>query len=291
MSLLQEALKRKEQDASQGKPEAVNAEIIPPVLPAENVNSTAGRQTAEGTGNLPGSPPQSMPVAGQTQAAVGQNVLASAEPLAKPGPRKASFLWVIVAVIAIFAGLTITAGMAFLFYRVSSPAKAKTVQQAGHIDNPAAMAAAGSNISAAQLVLAPHPKPESAGAAEITASQSIARNMNKETTSAIVQNAETKSVQLQSAETSQRKPTPAKQSFFKPKSPPAVPPAAKWPALKLTGILRGTGKTESTAFINGKMVSAGQAIADVTVVEIQADGVILKYGDENKFLRVGAVSY
>ena len=57
------------------------------------------------------------------------------------------------------------------------------------------------------------------------------------------------------------------------------------------GILRGAGKSESTAFINGKMISAGQTIADVTIVEIQADGVILKYGNEKRFLRVGAVSY
>jgi len=327
MSLLQEALKRKEQDESQRKPEATSAEIPPPVLPAENAHvSAAGQQAAEvkNTGNPLSSPPQSMPVAGETQATVSQNILAprSAEALRpgeragesaelafsprrspggeaslKAGRRKASLLWIIVAVIAIFVGLTITAGIVFLFYRGVSPAKAKTVQQAGHIDKTAAVAAGETNISAGQLIAAP--KPESAGMTETTAHQSVTPAAKKEPTTAVAQtqitavtqNAEANSVQQQSAGNVESKPTPAKPAFFKPKIFSTVPQAVRWPALKLTGILRGTGKTESSAFINGKMISAGQTIADVTIVEIRADGVILKYGNENRFLRVGAVSY
>jgi len=307
MSLLQEALKRKEQEESQRKPEAESTEKVSSASPAEDANlSAAGQQAAEvkNTGIPLSSPPQSMPVAGQTQAAVSQSILAprsaialhdgeAPEPLAKPGHRKTSFLWIIVAVIAIFVGLTITAGIAFLFYRGSSPVKAKTVQQAGHIDNTASVAAGETNILAGQLISVP--KPESAGIAQTTAHQSVAPDAKKETTFtqtiAVEQNAETKSVQQQSAGNAESSPATAKPVFFKPKAPPAVSQAARWPALKLTGILRGTGKTESSAFINGKMISAGQTIADVTIVEIRADGVILKYGNENRFLRVGAVSY
>ena len=286
MSLLQEALKRKEQDESQSQKfaELVEGAAFPPPLPADNAHvSDAGQQAVElNTGNPPDSPPQSMPVAGPTQATVSQNILASA----KPGRRKVSWLWVIVTVIAVFIGLTVTAGIAFFFYQVSWPAKAKTVQQAGPINNTTAAGATGTNISAGQLISAHKPKPESAIAAEITAHQSAAPAAKTEPTAAIAQ---TQIVAV--AHNAESKPTPAKLAFFKPKASPAVSQSAKWPALKLMGILRGAGKTESTAFINGKMISAGQTIADVTIVEIQADGVILKYGNEKRFLRVGATSY
>jgi len=320
MSLLQEALKRKEEDESQRKPAAESTENVSSAPPAENAKlSIVGQPAAEIKNTVvpPDSPSQSMPVAGQTQAVVSQNILAprsaialpgSAEARAlrpderagesadslKPGHRKVSLLWVIVAVIAIFFGLIITAGTVFLFYRALSPVKTKTVQQAEHIDKNAAVAVAETNISAGQLT-AP-PKPELAGIAETTVHQSVAPAEKKEATAAIVQtqivavvqNAEANSVQQQFAGNAESKPTP---TFFKPKKSSAVSQAARWPALKLMGILRGTGKAESTAFINGKMISTGQTIADVTIVEIQADGVILKYGNEKRFLRVGATSY
>ena len=282
MSLLQEALKRKEQDESQDQKfaELVEGAKFPPPLPADNAHvSDAGQQAVElNTGNPPDSPPQSMPVAGQPQATVSQNI-----------PRKVSWLWVIVAVIAMFVGLTITAGIVLLFYRVSSPAKAKIVQQAGLINNTTAVVAAGTNISAGQLISAPIPKPEAAIVAEIATQQSAAIVQTQLV--AVAHNAETNPVQQQSAGNAESKPTPAKSAFFKPKASSAVSQAARWPALKLMGILRGAGKTESTAFINGKMLSAGQTIADVTIVEIQADGVILKYGNKKRFLRVGATLY
>lgn len=281
MSLLQEALKRKEQNDFQHKPEAGSTENVSSASPANDVNlSAVGQQAAEvkNTGDPLSSPPQSMPVAGQNQAAISQSII-----------RKAPLLWIIMAVIAVFIALTFTAGIVFLFYRVLSPAKVKTVQQAGPVNNTTAVAAGGTNILSGQPISAL--RPESATVAEITAYQAVAPDANKETTSAIAQNAETKSAQQQSAGNAESKPAPAKPAFFKPKAPPAVSQAARWPALKLTGILRGAEKTESTAFINGKMISPGQAIADVTIVEIQADGVILKYGNEKRFLRVGATSY
>jgi len=358
MSLLQEALKRKEQDESQRQPEAKSAEKISSVSPAENdelgqrqsktaaglaetgsgasrfaepamhdksppattlkllnVNlSDAGQQAAEvkNTGNPLSFPPQSMPAAEQNQAAASQNILVAAEPPARsarseasgrgeaseqahPGRHKASLLWVIVAVIAVCFGLTIMAGIVFLFYRGGLPVKVKTVQQAAQVDKTAAVVAGETNISADRLI----PKPESVSLAETKVNQSVApAGTNKPVAAiaqtqitAVAQNATVNSVQKQAAGSAGNKPPPAKSSFFKPKQSSAALPATSWPALKLTGILRGTEKTESTAFINGKMINAGQTIADVTIVEIQADGVILKYGNEKKFLRVGAVSY
>ena len=288
MSLLQEALKRKEQDEESQRQkfaELVKGAEFPPPLPAENAHvSDAGQQAVEL--KPPDSPPQSMPVTGQTQADVSQN------------RRKTSWLWIIVAVIAVFFGLTITAGIVFLFYhRGVLPAKVKTVQQAEHIDKTAAVAAGETNISAGQLIAVP--KPESAGMTETAANQSVTPAGKNEPAvaiaqtqiTAVAQNAEANPVQQQSIGNVQSKPAPVNSSFLKPKQSSAVLQAARWPALKLTGILRGTGKTESTAFINGKMIGAGQTIADVTIVEIQADGVILKYGNEKRFLRVGAVSY
>jgi hypothetical protein len=287
VSLLQEALKRKEEDESRRTPETVSAEqgssasLAPP--PANAPRLSVVRQPAaevKATAVPPVSPPQSMPVTEQTHPAASQRTR-----------RKMSSLWIIVAIVAVFIGLMVTGGIAFFFYRVLSSTKAKIVQPAG-ITNTTAVAAAGTNTSAGQLVSVPNPRPEIATVAKVTAPQSVAQDTNKAATSAIAQNTETNSVQQQSAENVESKPTPAKlASFFKPKAPAAGSRTAKWPALKLTGILRGTGKTESTAFINGKMIGVGQTIADVTVVEIQADGVILKYGNEKRFLRVGATSY
>ncbi len=255
MSLLQEALKRKEEDNSQSRPEAGSAETMSPPVAGQQADAL------QNSGAAPDAPPQSMPVAEQTPAAPGH------------GMRKSPTLWIIVAVIAVSA-MAITAGIAFRFSRVSPSAKAKAAQQAGPA-KAAAVAAPGTNLPAGQPlpVTAPGTKPESAGAAPAPA-----------------QNAETNAVRPQPAATAESKPATAKPAFSRSKAP-AASQAARWPTLKLTGILRGTGKTESSAFINGKLVSAGQTIAEVTVVEIQADGIILKYGNESRFLRVGATSY
>jgi len=287
MSLLQEALKRKEQDESQIKPEAEGAKNSLRVVPAEHAPASAATQQAaevNNAGSAPNVPPQSMPVAEQTQAGLPAPT--------QPGRHKTSWLWIVVAGIAIVVGLMLTAGITYLFYH-GPAAKAKPVQQAGPINNT--VIAGATNRPAGQPV--PAPKPEPTGIATTAALQPVAPDANTNNESngagaqtqamAAAQGAEIKPVQPQA----ERSPATAKPAFFKPKARPAAAAADKWPALKLTGILRGTGKTESTAFINGKLIAAGQTIADVTVVEIQADGVILQYGKEKRFLRVGAVSY
>ena len=60
-----------------------------------------------------------------------------------------------------------------------------------------------------------------------------------------------------------------------------------WPRLKLSGILSSIGSKEGAALINGKMVYPGSIIEQVTVVQVKADGVHLKFGQETRFLKVG----
>ncbi|MFN2352592.1 MAG: hypothetical protein ABR497_11675 [Kiritimatiellia bacterium] len=48
---------------------------------------------------------------------------------------------------------------------------------------------------------------------------------------------------------------------------------------------------EGAARINDKMVFVGNQIEGVTLVRIYEEGVLLRYGEETKFLRVGAMLY
>jgi cytoskeletal protein RodZ len=181
-------------------------------------------------------------------------------------------LWMIIAVVAVVFGLAVTAGITFFFYRGSSPQKAKIMQPSV----PAAQTAVTAQAATSHGVT-----PSAAGQAAPSAAQTQ--------TVAAVQKPATVPAQAHSGGTGSPpvKPAITKQK----KSPAGAPPPAKWPILKLMGILRGTGNAESSAILNGKIINVGQAIADVTVVEIQVEGVILKYGSEKRFLRVGATSY
>jgi hypothetical protein len=255
MSLLQEALKRKEQDESPDKPAGETAANVAATTPADP----------------PDSPPQSMPVLNEPQAVL---------------RRKTSVLWVIVAVIAIFVTLTVAAGFVYFFYRLWPVSKARVVQTVPRIAPAAAPALAIPSAGTNQADARPAAKPAAAADVKQTpvgaeASAPAAALTNYSQTSAVPQ---------QAAGVNERKPVSAKPSFLKAKQPAAIP-AVKWPLLKLSGILSGSGNNKNTALINGKMVNTGQTIENAVLIEIQSDGVILKYGEETRFLRVGAVSY
>ena len=64
-----------------------------------------------------------------------------------------------------------------------------------------------------------------------------------------------------------------------------------WPHLKLTGVLSGLGPDRNAARINNKMIAVGGTIEGVTLIEVRKDGVVLKYGMETQFLRMGATLY
>ena len=288
MSLLQDALKRKEQDESQRKPER-EAENVSNTPPAKNSKlSLAPPRPAESRPAVssPDSPPKSMPVVEQAQPATEQAQPAVEQTQADAVhniKRKTSMLWMILAVIAVVVGLAITAGITSLFYRTSSPLKAKTIQQAKIDNDLSAVVTAASTADPVAKVL-PVPKSESATTAQATTSQPAVPGAEKEAALVVTQ--------PQTVGVGKTKTSPAKSTFIKPKKffrNTSV--SVKWPVLKLMGILRGTGNVESTAFINGKIVNVGQAIADVNLIEVQADGVILKYGNEQRFLRIGATSY
>lgn len=65
----------------------------------------------------------------------------------------------------------------------------------------------------------------------------------------------------------------------------------KWPRLKLSGIMRGYGPKQGSARINGKMVYIDGQIQGVTLVEVKADGITLKFGKETRMLKVGSTLY
>lgn len=273
MSLLQEALKRKEEEKSQLKPAGENKENISSALPEDGARLSLVEQKAAEITNAesaPDIPRQSMPVAGRPENIAGQGL-----------QRKMSLLWLIVAVTAVFVCLAVTAGGIFAFNRFSKTVQVKTVPPAGPV-HAAIVSAGETNVSAGQPVSAPGPE---------TALKATAQTQQAAPSpAAVTQNMQTNSLQQPSAVPVASNPAPARPFFTRQKAPPSVS-QPMWPALKLMGILRGTGKADSTAFINGKMISAGQSISDVTIVKIQADGVIMKYGGEEKFVRVGATSY
>lgn len=279
MSLLQEALKRKEQDASQGGPQGGAAPGTPGAAPSAPGSPAVAAPAAADNSNPPSiaqglvaslmqasSPPQSMPVSNQLQAEAAPPSLLAAELAAgeaalKAGRRKTTTLWVIAALIAVFIGATLIAGFAYFLFRAKPSPKTAIVP-------PAAVAPAGTN-----QVDVP-PVPATAGGAEAAA---------------VTQVTPTAAAQPPAAGVAGPKPAPAK-PVARPKAPAAAAPV-KWPLLKISGILRGSGKEANTALINGKMVNVGQTIENVTLIEIQTDGVILKLGEEKKFVRVGAISY
>ncbi|MFA7257507.1 MAG: hypothetical protein WC047_08045, partial [Kiritimatiellales bacterium] len=58
-----------------------------------------------------------------------------------------------------------------------------------------------------------------------------------------------------------------------------------WPELTLTGIAQGDN--QSLAIINGKMISAGRKLGEVTIVEVHDRSVIVEYGGECRVLYIG----
>ena len=58
-----------------------------------------------------------------------------------------------------------------------------------------------------------------------------------------------------------------------------------WPELTLTGIAQGD--SQSLAIINGKMISAGRKLGEVTIIEVHDRNVIVEYGGERRILYIG----
>ncbi len=87
-------------------------------------------------------------------------------------------------------------------------------------------------------------------------------------------------------------PLTPKESDSSPKSNvEEEPPSMDWPILKLTAVLSGLGSNQDVARINNTMVPLGSEIEGVTLMKVNDEGVVLKYGHETQFLRMGASTY
>ena len=65
------------------------------------------------------------------------------------------------------------------------------------------------------------------------------------------------------------------------KEEPAKP---VWPALTLTGIAQSDD--QRLAILNGKMLSAGRKLGEVTILEVNEQGVVLEFHGERRVLRI-----
>lgn len=334
MSLLQEALKRKEQDERNRQAEARAAASVlgqaaaPPADGQPPLEQPAGgekaapeevaamrlrlaaqppaeQQPAAPVAGKPAGqemiPPQSMPAPARDPVA-GQP--AAGQPLSGAPQRyrrTAARLWWAIGAVALILFMVIGLAGSIFVYRLFSGFKTNIARQITANVRAAAVATGEIEMAAGKIARPAIPAPPGAMPTSPPALSAAAPP-------AVSSPAESKAVALLGgpkvspeqgvtaatgrppavvslkAETAPLKPPPAK-----PKK--VAPPAVKWPALKLTGVLRAQGKSESAAHINGKLVSVGQTIEGVTVVEIQADQVVLKCGAETKTLRVGTVLY
>jgi hypothetical protein len=68
------------------------------------------------------------------------------------------------------------------------------------------------------------------------------------------------------------------------KEEPAQDVKLGWPELKLTGIAQRD--SQSFAILNGKMLSAGRKLGEVTVIEVQERNIVVEYLSEQRTLYI-----
>ncbi len=66
------------------------------------------------------------------------------------------------------------------------------------------------------------------------------------------------------------------------KTEPVPAISTEWPALTLTGIAQGDN--QSIAILNGKMLTAGRTLGEVTVKEVHETDVVVEYRGESRVL-------
>lgn len=79
-------------------------------------------------------------------------------------------------------------------------------------------------------------------------------------------------------------PTPARAEATRGTS---LRPEAEWPALRVMGVLAHGGPGEGAAIINGEIVSVDEQVEGVTVAEVGTSGVWLEYQGRKRFVKVG----
>lgn len=64
-----------------------------------------------------------------------------------------------------------------------------------------------------------------------------------------------------------------------------------WPRLTLNGVMAQTGPGQGSAIINGTVVEIGEKIEGVRLLEVQRNGVLLEFRGNTQFVRVGQSTY
>ena len=88
-------------------------------------------------------------------------------------------------------------------------------------------------------------------------------------------------------------PAPAQPGSAAPAQPaPSLEPEPEaapleWPSLKLSAIVLGKSTSRGAAIINGKIVEIGEEIEGVTLIGVDEEGIKLKNGPEVRTLKVG----
>lgn len=67
-----------------------------------------------------------------------------------------------------------------------------------------------------------------------------------------------------------------------------LPPPAIWPKLKLSAVFSNVGSGRAGARINNRLILLGDQVEGAVLMEIKSDGVLLKCGTETRFLKMGA---
>lgn len=62
--------------------------------------------------------------------------------------------------------------------------------------------------------------------------------------------------------------------------------SSSWPRVTVNGIL-ASGKTQGAAMVNNRMVSAGEQIQGVRIVEVQSRGVVMDFKGETRLVLIG----
>ncbi len=64
-----------------------------------------------------------------------------------------------------------------------------------------------------------------------------------------------------------------------------------WPRLTLNGVMAQTGPGQGSAIINGTVVEIGEKIEGARLMEVQRNGVLLEYRGNTQFVRVGQSTF
>lgn len=265
MSLIQDALRRQQEEfeTSQSKPEPATGPVATePSVPAEMPIADVPAPTAAEQPGEPAPPP-----AGRA---------------GRPG--------MLIAGILVLATVTVVAGglLVLFFGRKTGAEASRTATEQIAVVQPAA--------PLQPAATAPEPAPPTTVPATKVqpVEPAVPAKPNTEDKASVAAVAELSPTPAANAPPERRAEVKAElpgggASAAKAAPAPVATPPLEWPRLRLSGILNSMGA--GAARINNRMVFVGEKIEGVTLVEIQADSVVLHYGNETKLLKMGNILY